>query len=194
MFEENWRKLTNDPRILDIVCNCHLEFNDTPVQSTGSYPMHFSKFEEDIINSEIQKLLEMNVLEKVSYDKNQFLSPIFTRPKKDGEYWMILNLKELNQYIIYHHFKMDSFETALKLVRKDCYMASVDLRHAYYSVCVSKEERKLLRFIWKGQIYEYTCLANGIGSAPRLFTKLMKPVYAALRKKGHKNSGYIDDS
>lgn len=194
MFEENWRKLTNDPRILDIVRNCHLEFNDTPVQSTGSYPMHFSKFEEDIIDSEIQKLLGMNVLEKVSYDKNQFLSPIFTRPKKDGEYRMILNLKELNQYIEYHHFKMDSFETALKLVRKDCYMASVDLRHAYYSVCVSKEERKLLRFIWKGQIYEYTCLANGIGSAPRLFTKLMKPVYAALRKKGHTNSGYIDDS
>ena len=41
---------------------------------------------------------------------------------------MILNLKELNKYIEYHHFKMDSFETALKLVRKDCYTASVDLR------------------------------------------------------------------
>ena len=31
-------------------------------------------------------------------------------------------------------------------------------------------------------------------SAPRLFTKLLKPVYAALRSMGHLNSGYIDDS
>ena len=34
----------------------------------------------------------------------------------------------------------------------------------------------------------------GIACAPRLFTKLMKPVYATLRGMGHLNVGYIDDS
>ena len=29
---------------------------------------------------------------------------------------------------------------------------------------------------------------------PRKFTKLLKPVYCYLRKKGHISSGYIDDS
>ena len=130
----------------------------------------------------------MGVIEKVQYDKDQFLSPIFTRPKKNGEHRMILNLKELNQYIEYHYFKMDSFEIALKLIEKDCFMASVDLCHAYYSVNVAQEHRKYLRFIWKGQIHAYTSLANGVASAPRQFTKLMKPVYATLRQKGHKNS------
>lgn len=89
---------------------------------------------------------------------------------------------------------MDSFETTLKLIMKDCYMASVDLHHTYYSIKVAKEERKFLWFVWKNQIYEYTCLAKWVSSAPRLFTKLMKPVYAVLRQKGHINSGYIDDS
>ena len=42
---------------------------------------------------------------------------VFIVPKKDGEYRMILNLKELNQYIEYHHFKMDTFESVLKLVK-----------------------------------------------------------------------------
>ena len=98
--------------------------------------MHFSKFEEDIIDSEIQKLLDMNVLgKKLVMTKISFFLQFLPDRKKMGS---ILNLKELNQYIEYHHFKMDSFETALKLVRKDCYMVSVDLRHAYYSVCVSK--------------------------------------------------------
>ena len=195
LYVENWRKITNDPVILDIVLHCHLELTDTPVQSRENYPTHlYSKMEEQIIEKEMKNLLEMGVIEKVHYDKDQFLSPIFTRPKKNGEHRMILNLKELNQYVEYHHFKMDSFEIALKLIEKDCFMASVDLRHAYYSVNVAQEHRKYLRFIWKGQIYAYTSLANGVASAPRQFTKLMKPVYATLRQKGHKNSGYIDDS
>jgi hypothetical protein len=47
---------------------------------------------------------------------------------------MILNLKDLNQNIEYYHFKMDTFETALKLIKPNCFMASIDVRHAYYSV------------------------------------------------------------
>ena len=33
-----------------------------------------------------------------------------------------------------------------------------------------------------------------MASAPRVFTKLLKPVYSALRSAGHLSSGYIDDS
>ncbi|VDI72446.1 Hypothetical predicted protein [Mytilus galloprovincialis] len=73
-------------------------------------------------------------------------------------------------------------------------MASVDLRHAYYSVPIDEQYQKYLRFIWKGSIYQYTCLPSGLASAPRLFTKLMKVVYATLRRSGHINIGYIDDS
>ena len=73
-------------------------------------------------------------------------------------------------------------------------MASIDLRHAYYSVPVAEEHQKFLRFQWRGKIYQYNCLPNGISSAPRLFTKLMKPVYSKLRALGYINAGYIDDS
>ena len=51
-----------------------------------------------------------------------------------------------------------------------------------------------MRFTWKQQIYEFTCLPNGIACAPRLFTKLMKPVYATLRSAGFTSEAYIDDS
>lgn len=118
----------------------------------------------------------MAVLKVVEPEKGQYLSPIFLRPKKNGEYRLILNLKKFNKSVEYHHFKMDTFENAIKIITKNCYMASIDLRHAYYSVPVATEHQKFLRFQWKGKIYQYTCLPNGISSAPRLFTKLMKPV------------------
>ena len=107
---------------------------------------------------------------------------------------MILNLRELNKFITPHHFKMDTFEMALKHVKEDCYVGSIDLRHAYYSVSIAEEDQKYLRFIWKEFYFQYSCLPNGLTSAPRLFTKLMKPVFATLRQYGYKNAGYIDNS
>lgn len=37
-------------------------------------------------------------------------------------------------------------------------------------------------------------MPNGVGPGPRLFTKLMKPVYAKLRNDGYISTGFIDDS
>ena len=136
----------------------------------------------------------MGVLKEVEHHPDEFLSPIFLVPKKDGEYRMILNLKTLNESITYHHFKMDTFEIALKLIKPNCYMASVDLRHAYYSINVAESQQVKLRFVFSDKIYQYTCLPNGISCAPRLFTKLLKPVFSTLRQLGHSNSGFIDDS
>ena len=83
----------------------------------------FNKREDLIIELEIDKLLKMKVIEAVSFTPGQFISPIFTRPKKDGEYCMILNLKELNKSIKYYHFKLDTFETTLHLIKPNCFMA-----------------------------------------------------------------------
>ena len=89
---------------------------------------------------------------------------------------------------------MDTFESALTLITKNCWMASLNIRHVYYSVPTAQEQQKCLKFIWRNVLYAYLCLPNGISCAQRLFTKLLKPVYANLRMHGHKNSGYIDDS
>lgn len=195
-FENSWKKLTSDCQVLDIALHCHIEFynNVIPIRTELNRPMIFSKKEEAIIDNEVKNLKEIGVLEKVEDVQNMYLSPIFVVPKKDGEYRMILNLKDLNFDIVYHHFKMETFETALKLIKPNCYMASIDIRHAYYSVPIAHEHRKFLCFKWKNEILQYTCLPNGISCAPRYFTKLLKPVYATLRKLGHLNMGYIDDS
>ena len=195
-FSNEWEKITSDKFKLDIVRHCHIEFinDEEPKQKTFNNVSVFNEKETQIISNEIEKLLDMAVLKIVQPEEGQYFSPIFIRPKKNGEYRMILNLKKLNKFVEYHHFKMDTFENAIKLVTRNCYMASIDLRHAYYSVPIAEEHQKFLCFQWEGKIYQYTCLPNGISSAPRLFTKLMKPVYAKLRNLGYINAGYIDDS
>lgn len=43
-------------------------------------------------------------------------------------------------------------------------------------------------------MYSFTVLPFGLASAPRVFTKLMKPVFAAFRANNIKCCYYIDDS
>ena len=73
-------------------------------------------------------------------------------------------------------------------------MPSIDLKDAYYTVPISTDHQKYLKFIFNGSIYQYTCLPNGLSCAQRVFTKLLKPVYATLHNLGYLSLGYIDDS
>lgn len=196
LFVDEWRKLTTDPVILDMVEHCHLEFKPEFYKySQANIPQYkFNHDELNIIEQEIKKLSELQVIKPVPFVQGQFLSPIFVRQKRNGEYRMILNLTKLNFFIPYYHFKMDTFEKVVTLVTKDMYFTSCDLRHAYYSVRIAEEHQKYFRFVWKEQIYQYTCFPNGLASCPRLFTKLLKPVFSKLRNMGHINSPFIDDS
>ena len=89
---------------------------------------------------------------------------------------------------------MDSLDTFTSLVTQGCYTASIDLEDAYNAVRVHPSDRKYLRFRYEGKLYQFTCLPNGLSSAPRIFTKITKVVYATLREKGINCVGYIDDS
>ena len=54
-----------------------------------------------ITDVEIVKLSRKKVISKCERSPDQYLSPIFTRPKKDGTNRMILNLKGLNLSLIH---------------------------------------------------------------------------------------------
>ena len=179
-----------------MVEHMHIEFYDQPpVQDNFSVPQQFFNAQEQkIIDKEINELLNQGVIVTADYEHGQFISPIFLRHKKNGEYRLILNLKKFNEHVPYYHFKMDTFESALNLVSKNMYFCSVDIRHAYYSVPIAEEHQKYLRFRWKDNLFQFTCLPNGLCCGPRKYTKLMKPVYAKLRNDGHICTGFIDDS
>ena len=194
-FLDEWKKITSDRFILDMVKGSFIpieKIDDLRDLKSKNYviPGHQHK----IVDKEIAKLLELEVIELSNYENDQITSPIFLVPKTDGSYRMILDLKEFNKNVEYEHFKMENLNTALLMVTKDCYMASVDLRHAYYSVPIKKEYRKYLKFIWKGKLFQYTCFPNGLSCCPRFFTKLLKPVYANLRAQGFLSTSFIDDS
>ena len=193
-FYSNWTKITSDYWILNTVCGYSIEFDSVPQQNRALPSLNFSKQEKQLVDIEIEKLLVKNVISEVQHVPGEFISNIFLRPKKDGTHRVIFNVKDLNSYIEYHHFKMDTLRTALQLIKPDCWFTSIDLKDAYYSVSVIKEDRKYLRFLWNNTCYEFSCLPMGLTSSPRVFTKLLKPVFSTLHQRGFSSVIYIDDS
>ncbi len=97
-------------------------------------------------------------------------------------------------FVRYQHFKMESLRQVIHMMKPGCFMASLDIRDAYYSVPIHKAHQKYLKFQFNDQLFQFTCMPIGLACAPRLFTKLLKPVYGTLRAQGLLSVGYIDDS
>lgn len=120
-----WREITSDSNVLSYVSGVKISFEENilPVQSRYR-PSMFSFEEEQIVQQEIATLLLKGVIQRSSHEPGEFISTIFLRPKADGSFRMILNLKEFHQSVEYHHFKMDTLDTVVKMVKPGCYMAS----------------------------------------------------------------------
>ena len=107
---------------------------------------------------------------------------------------MILNLKSFNTFIKFKHCKSESFKEVLSAVKPNCWMASVNLKDAYYSANIFPSHWKYLKFFWEEQFYQFTAMPYGYGTAVRNFTKILEKPFKVLWHNGHVFVIYIDDT
>ncbi|CAG7710779.1 unnamed protein product, partial [Allacma fusca] len=88
---------------------------------------------------------------------------------------------------------MEDYRSFCNLLKRNMYMGKVDLQDEYLLVPIHQNSRKYLRFIFDDPRYEYTALPFGLSSAPRVFTKIVKPILAVLRAQGHELIAFLDD-
>lgn len=190
-----WRTLTNNNKTIQIVRSGYkIEFQTSPTELCHTIPsQQYCGNEREVLKAEIKKLIIARVIEEASPCKDQVLSPVFLTQNKDGSHRLILNVKRLNEHVKYEHFKMEGLSSVRDIITKDSFLANIDLRKAYYSIPIHKDSRKYLRFQFDSKIYEYTCLPNGLSSAPRLFTKMLRVIFSHLRSQGLMSVTYIDD-
>jgi hypothetical protein len=192
-YLDKWCTITSDHEILQTIRGLPINISTPAEMLKSPYQHKLSDSEIIFLESEIQTLLAKKVIKEVCPELGEFISPIFTRDKKDGGCRLILNLKNLNLDVPYKHFKMETVSSILTLVRPGWYMAKIDLKDAYYSVKILPADQKLLKFRHNGELYKFVCLPNGYSEGPRVFTKLLKPVLALLRDEGICLAIYIDD-
>ena len=91
----------------------NIEFeNDIPIK----YNAKNSTEEEVEIHVILEEMLLKQIIRETTHIATEFLSPIFIVTKPDGGTRLILNLKELNEFVKYEHFKMHGIKTIINMV------------------------------------------------------------------------------
>ena len=103
-----------------------------------------------MIELEIAEMLQKGAIQVVSPLKGEFISTVFLVKKKDGGNRPEINLKQLNSFVVYQHFKMEGLHLLKHLIQKGDWMIKIDLKDAYFTVPINPEHQPLLRFIYGG--------------------------------------------
>ncbi|XP_040261452.1 uncharacterized protein LOC120977528 [Bufo bufo] len=146
-----------------------------------------------LVDSELSDLVRKGAVEPAPGPPYGVISNIFLVAKKGGQMRPVINLRALNAFVVYRHFKMEGIHLLRDLLQMGDWMVKLDLKDAYLMVPVEDASRNLLCFSWQGSVWRFTCLPFGLSSAPWCFTKLMRPAMAWLRSRGVRLIIYLDD-
>ena len=193
-YTSNWQDLSSDMWILRTVTGYLQELCDLNVQGNSPHTLKLPHADQAALDQALHEYEQCHIIEPATAKVNSFYSTLFPIYKSDGSVRVIFNLKTFNSLYVEHvHFKMDTIKDVLVLVKKGCFFATIDFKHAYFSVPVAPHLRHYFKFQWKQQLFQFTCLPQGFSSAPRIFTKLLKPALSHLRSRGIQVLCYIDD-
>ena len=101
---------------------------------------------------------------------------MFTVPKPEkGIYRPIIDLSELNKFLIVPKFRMDTLAKVVKDLCQGLWGTSIDLDNAYYSVLMAPEFQKYLAFTLRDRTFVFQVLPFGLSLAPWAFTRHNAP-------------------
>ncbi|XP_078608493.1 uncharacterized protein LOC144880269 [Branchiostoma floridae x Branchiostoma japonicum] len=150
--------------------------------------------EEDLaLDLEVETLLQKGAVKEVPFSSDLFISRLFTVPKKSGGLRPVINLRPLNRCLFVPKFKMEHLSLVQDLVRPGDFFCKIDLTDAYFSVAIHSTHQRFLSFAWKNRFYSFVCMAFGISTAPRIFSKILKVITSHLRRRGIRLICYLDD-
>ena len=94
LVTQNWKEITSDTRILNMIEGVKLEFHKCPQQKFTLKSYKFEKEDKQLINEELSTFFNRSIIERATSDPDQIVSNIFSRKKKSGKVRIILNLSE----------------------------------------------------------------------------------------------------
>jgi len=106
---------------------------------------------------------------------------------------LVIDLRLINLHVRKRVFQYQRLPSFLASLVPDDHLVSWDVADAFYHVRLRPADRKYFRFVVGGVVYEPRVLPFGMRLSPWVWTKLMRPVVAALRLRGFTVNAYVDD-
>ena len=145
------------------------------------------------LRQEVEKMLSKDALEIILNPGPGFYSRLFLVEKVTGGWRPVIDLSHLNGFVRLTPFKMETVASVLLFIKEEDFLASIDLKDAYFQIPVHQSSRKLLRFLSEGTVYQFKALCFGLLTAPQVFTSVFTAVSAWTHSHGICLLWYLDD-
>ena len=145
------------------------------------------------LRQEVEAMLAKGALEIARDPGPGFYSHLFLVEKATGGWRPVIDLSHLNDFVQLTPFKMETVASVLLSVREGDFLASLNLKDAYFQIPIHGSSRKLLRFMSEGTVYQFKALCFGLSTAPQVFTRVFAAVSAWAHARGIRLLRYLDD-
>ena len=138
-------------------------------------------------------MISKGSLERVHNPGPGFYCRLFLVEKASGGWRPVIDLSPLNEFVRQIPFKMETASSVLLSVREGDFLASIDLKDAYFQIPIHHSSRKWLCFASEGTVLQFKVLYFGLSTTPQAFPPVFATVSAWAHSRGVRLLRYLDD-
>ena len=193
-----WQSIAESSWVLSVLRDGYrIPFLDSP-PPLSRYPVSFPTYQAGsprslALRQEVERMLSKDALEIVLDPGPGFYCRLFLVKKVTGG--LATRDRPLSpERVCSPHSVQDGDSRLCAPVRqRGDFLASIDLKDAYFQIPVHQSSRKLLRFLSEGTVYQFKAQCFGLSTAPQVFTSVFAAVSAWAHSHGIRLLRYLDD-
>lgn len=152
-------------------------------------PRRLSFFEKGCLQKMLDDMLTKGIIQRSS---SEYSSPIVLVKKKNGDFRMCVDYRELNKYVVKDRYPLPLIDDNLDLLRGKKYFTCLDLKDGFHHVYVADESIKFTSFTTPLGQYEFLKMPFGLANGPACFSRFIQIVFDEFIRK-NEVIVYFDD-
>src|SRR6056300_1523977 len=152
-----------------------------------SKPFQVPKIYVETLKKEIERLVELGVLEPVY--ESEWASPALITPKTDMRVRFLSDFRQLNKMLMRNLYPLPKISDIIQQLEGFTYATQLDLNMGYYTIRLDPASSDLCTIIFPWGKYRYKRLPMGFAGSPDIFQAKMIDLFSELEYI----RAYLDD-